>query len=83
MNSYVILAALRAGETVYMTGRGTPEQEATLGALYDQGVLEIEQAASYGRPVLAFRLRRRRCVRVRVVRPTWYGARVYEAIVEV
>lgn len=83
MNRYAIIAALQAGETLYMTGRGTPEQEATLGALYDRGVLEIERVSVSGRLVLAIRLRQRRYVRVRVVQPTWYGARVYETIMEV
>ena len=78
-----IVRALEAGGTLYLTSRASPIEEATLGALYERGLLEVERVSLYGRPALAVRLRRRRFVRVRVVRPTWYGARVYETLVEV
>jgi hypothetical protein len=82
MNRYEILATLRSGRDLYVTGRGTAEEEATLSALYDRDLIEVEQ---YGRGLLIRwkQPKPRRFVRVRVVVPTWYGARIVEQWLEV
>ena len=84
MRAEEIIYRLRRGEALVMRGRGTAEEEATLGYLYERGLLYVD--ADPQQRVLIFRLRKprpKRYVRVRVIEPTWYGFRVREQLMEV
>jgi hypothetical protein len=86
MNAANVLYALRAGETLAMTGRADPETEALLTKLYEAGVLLAEPHGN----ALYLRLKRReppkppyRWAVVEIVEATWYGVRITRQLVRV